>query len=145
MSIFQLPSCPLYSRRSAAKWKKIQRCARLLLFLTLAGCGAVFPGTQSTYLDTKNTIPRVYSSKLERSLAAICVIKNIDEHLGFMIAALTPEGPRPNVLEVRGRSEAGFAAIIEIETTDGGSTMTTWVSNHYPFKGAITNRITEGC
>jgi hypothetical protein len=114
------------------------------LLITVAGC-AVIPGTQSTYSDTKSTTPRVYSSKLERSLAAKCVIKNIDERLGIMIASLTPEEPRPNVLEVRGRGEVGFAAIIEIETIDGGSTITTWISNHYPAKGTLTNRITEGC
>lgn len=124
-------------------WKVIPViCCSLLL--TVAGC-AVIPGTQSTYSDTKNTTSRVYSSKLERSLAAKCVMKNIDERLGHIIASLTPEGPRPNVLEIRGRNEVGFAAIIEIETTDGGSSITTWISNHYPAKGTITSRITEGC
>ena len=65
------------------------------LLLAVGGC-AVIPGTQSGYLDTKNTTPRVYSSKLERSLAAKCVIKKIDERLGEMIALLTPEAPRPH-------------------------------------------------
>ncbi|MFC6518931.1 hypothetical protein ACFQAT_03215 [Undibacterium arcticum] len=71
--------------------------------------------------------------------------KNIDERLAFLTASLTPEAPRPNVLEVRARSEVGFAAIIEIAPADKGSLITTWISNHYPAKGTITNGITEGC
>lgn len=112
---------------------------------TAAGCAAVLPGTHSTFSDTKNTTPRVYASNLEGSIAAKCVIKNIDERLGHMIASLTPEGPRPNVLEVRARSEVGFAAIIEISPAERGSLITIWISNHYPAKGLISSRITEGC
>ena len=126
------------------KYRKATFVIFYSLLITLAGC-AVIPGTQSTYLDIKKTKPRVYSSTLESSTAAKCVIKNIDERLGFIVASLNPEGPRPNVLEVRGRSEVGFAAIIEIEPVDAGSTITVWISNHYPAKRGITKRITEGC
>ena len=107
-------------------------------FLLLGGCA-------STYSDTKSNAPRVYSSKLELSIAAKCVLRNIDERHPEIIASVTPEAPRPNVLEIRGRSTVGFAAIIEIEASADGSNITTWISNHYPGKGSVTDRITKGC
>lgn len=97
-------------------WKAIPLIFCSLL-LTLAGC-AVIPGTQSTYSDTKSTMSRESSSKLDCSLVAKCVIKNIDERLAFMVASLSPEVPHPNVLEHRGRSNAGFAAIIGVASSN---------------------------
>lgn len=125
----------------------IKKAIAIFFSAALTGCMTVIPGTQSTYSDTKNTTPRVYSSNLESSLAAKCVIKNIDELLPHMIASITPEAPRPNVLEVRARSEAGFAAIMEISPVDGrGSLITTWISNHYIHaNGSITKKITKDC
>jgi hypothetical protein len=77
--------------------------------------------------------------------AAKCAVKNLDERLPTFTAFISPESPRPGIVEIRAKSEVGFAAIVEVAPKEGGSVMTTWISNHYPMKGTLTNLITEGC
>lgn len=116
-----------------------------VVIMVLAGCSHI-PGTESGVSDVRGTAPMIYASNLKDSVAAKCIMKNIDDHLAFMSASLSTDDSRPNLFEIRSRSKIGFAAIVEIEAAENGSKITTWISNHYArTKGIMANKITEGC
>ena len=115
--------------------------SRLFLAFSLAAVA----GCASTTVNVGGTTPIIVQSAQNGMLAAQCIMKNIDEQYGTMDAKLQSNS-RPNMVEIRVRSAAaGVAAIVEIEPTEKGSTITTRISNHYPFKDALARGFTSGC
>ena len=105
----------------------------------------VISGCASTVTDVKSTAPMVYKSNQNPKLAANCVVKNIDDNYGKFMPFLQEGTTQDNYL-IRVRSaEAGNAALIEIESIDDGSLITTQISNHYPFKKMLMGIFTNGC
>jgi hypothetical protein len=117
----------------------------LAAFLTLvSGCSHI-PGTESTVPDTKSTPPMLISSTQETSLVAECIAKNIEDNYAAFFPMPVKEGSRKGVLELRVRSQIGFAAIIEIEPAEQGSVITTRISNHYLARETLMKLFTSGC
>lgn len=113
----------------------------------LGGCVSITPASfmQSTYLDTKGTTPRVFQSSNTVDAAAKCAMLNIQERIASFNAVYADEPAKPGTKEIRARSEVGMAAIVELAPTATGSSMTVWISNHYPLKGTLAERISKGC
>ena len=115
--------------------------------LLLSGCVSITPASylQSTYLDTKGTTPRVFPSSKTVDAAGKCAMFNIQEGIASFNAMYAEEPAKPGTKEIRVRSEVGVAAIVVLEPTTTGSSITVWISNHYPFKGTLAERISNGC
>jgi hypothetical protein len=112
----------------------------------LAGCAATPMSVfQSTYSDTKATSPRIFQSKSNLEAASKCAMKNIEDRIASFYAFYSQEPARPGTKEIRVRSEVGVAAVVEIAETASGSTISVWISNHYPLKGLLSERISNGC
>lgn len=113
----------------------------------LSGCVSITPASfmQSTYLDTKGSTPRVYQSSSAVDAAGKCAMFNIQERIASFNAAYADEPAKPGTKEIRARSEVGMAAIVQLAPTATGSSITVWISNHYPLKGTLAERISKGC
>lgn len=116
--------------------------------LSLSGCVSISPPSfmLSKYSDTKGTTPRVFQSNSPLDVASRCALKNFEERLPAFTAFYSEEPPKPGTKEIRARTEAaGMAAIVELAPTATGTSITVWISNHYPAKGTISERISNGC
>ncbi|MDB5822214.1 MAG: hypothetical protein JWR21_918 [Herminiimonas sp.] len=111
--------------------------------LLLTSC-AVIPGTESNLADTRKTEPIVFESSQAALPAAKCVMKTVDDNFATMTPFLT-DGPAPNTYEVRIRSAAGVASVMDFEPSGAGSKVTARISNHYPFRQSFLTKMTGGC
>lgn len=115
----------------------------------LGGCVSITPASylQSTYLDVKGTTPRTYQSTNTVDAAGKCAMFNIQEGIASFNAVYADEPAKPGTKEIRARSEVGMAAVVVLEptATGTGTSITVWISNHYPFKGTLSERISKGC
>lgn len=113
----------------------------------LGGCVSITPASylQSTYLDTKGTMPHVFQSSNTVDAAGKCAMFNIQEGIASFAATYAEEPAKPGTKEIRARSEVGVAAIVVLEPATTGTSITVWISNHYPFKGTLAERISKGC
>lgn len=100
---------------------------------------------QSTYADTKATAPRVFQSKSNVDTASKCAMRNIEDRIASFHAFYAQEPAKQGIKEIRVRSEVGVAAVVEIAESASGSTISVWISNHYPLKGSLSERIANGC
>lgn len=122
----------------------------VVIFTTsmLSGCAVTPIGAlQSTYTDTRGTTPLIFSSSGQPGAATACVMNNIDNKYAQFMPMLGPLTGKSNGSEIRVRSsEAGMAAVIEVQEDSAGSAISVWISNHYVlFKDTIANRIAGGC
>ena len=115
--------------------------------VSLSGCVSITPASflQSTYSDTKGTAPHVFQSSNPMDVVGKCAMHNIQERIASFNAIYSDEPAKPGTKEIRARSEVGVAAVVELEPTPTGTSITVWVSNHYPFKGTLAERISNGC
>lgn len=113
----------------------------------LGGCVSITPASylQSTYLDVKGTTPRTYQSNNTVDVAGKCAMFNIQEGIASFNAVYAEEPAKPGTKEIRARSEVGVAAVVVLEPTSTGTSISVWISNHYPFKGTLSERISKGC
>jgi len=126
---------------------------RLLKVVTMGSAAAVLAGCsvtpisafQSTYSDTKATSPRIFQSKSNLEAASKCAMRNIEDRIASFHALYSQEPAKPGTKEIRVRSEVGVAAVVEISEAVSGSAITVWISNHYPLKGSLADRIANGC
>jgi len=110
----------------------------------LTGCMSTPSFMQSNVVDVRSTDSIVKTSSKDIQTAARCIVKNIEDRIGSMMPMLQ-EQTDPSSLEVRVRSEAGVAAIVEIAATSSGSTLNVRISNNYPFKQSVADIFTRDC
>lgn len=110
----------------------------------LCGCAAI-PGTESTVENTQSTTPIIFRSQKNVANVAECVIRNIDKNLGSMTPSLQTDA-RPKLMQVRVRSAAGVAGLVDVEAdASGGSIVAVRISNHYLAKQTLAKLFTKDC
>lgn len=126
---------------------KLRAFTWIALAFGLTGCTSITPASflQSTYADTKGTTPRKFSSSTSIDKAAKCVMLNIENRIASFHAFPSEEPSTPGTKEIRARSEVGMAAVVELQPIPSGTEISIWISNHYPLKGTLAERISNGC
>lgn len=109
----------------------------------LQGC-AVIPGTESTVVDVSNTKPIIYESSKTIFQVGNCIVKNVDENIGSFAPTLIFDMAGDSA-KIRIRSVVGVAALIDINGSGVGSNVAVRVSNHYPMKNSLAEKMTKDC